>query len=482
MTQFREGEEFKATKRAAPARRDTDSTPARGRNAAASSSSTKETRSTKRRMPSPELVETPARRPVKRGRVASSSTTVSAPPARTRQSRAAQNPVAQPTESISARPTRSRKLAPSPEPEVPQSPDPADEDDPMLPAEPAPEPEPKQKQKEKAMDHKTRAANPRVKMVDDFATADSGIAAKRVKPINNVEKKADAASFAGPSSNKRTPARKAAAVKTPAVPSSILRGEKGTLKTTKRTKLPEEEVPEPVNGVEGLSRLAGIDPAAADGLEDFEDQEAVAPTATPADMLQQNIAAAKNNLFPSASSVMSQAHALSNWGRSTIFGPLGFGSYVAPSSTSDSGQLVILQLGVAVFLPIALEDSTFSNVPSQNNAHSPGKFYDERHAHKLLDAVRTGGPSARVAIQAGASAEHKAHFERFRERLTEGEMFNFMVGDKSLVFCASETLVHRLNLPATLHASPGNVYTTQVDIENGEAYANVVMSAPTKDW
>ncbi|KAJ7063397.1 hypothetical protein C8F01DRAFT_1367963 [Mycena amicta] len=483
MTLFKVGESF------TPSRRTPKVEPRSSR------STTRETRSNKRRRSSLEAAE-PETKPAKRGRVTSP---VSAPVARAAAARTSRAPPASPpklTKSISTRSIRRRKPQRSPSPdEVPPSPSvfsEAEDDEPKAAQDdddiPMP-PVPALDQIDKVPSHRMRAANPLVKMVDDFSPLDVAISAKRVKALNTSAN----TPVAGPSNGspqRREPGPGRSSKETqPHVPSSILRVENGTLKTVKRTTRHEERTPDepeivmpPVQTVptsNELLRLGGFDAEAADALADFEDEDA--PVAPPTDSaLQQNISAAKNNLFPPGTSPAFFNPMPANSRRSTIFGPLGFGSYASPSSASDS-KLFSLQLDVNIALQVVLMDSNQPLPAQAGNQPIPGKFFHEHNAQKLLDTVRTG-PSARVVMDEGATEEQTTLFQRFHSRLAQGEMFTMMAGSKFMAFCSSDALVHRLNLPAALLAFSNSVFAAELVIQNDAAYVDVVMSIPTNAW
>ncbi|KAF7294842.1 Chromo domain-containing protein [Mycena indigotica] len=474
MTQFTVGEIFTPT----PARRGRPKLKGKGESASTSNSA-RETKANKRRRDSPEIAEPSSseRKPTKRGRVESIEESASAPVARSSGPRTPRGPPKL-TQSISTRSTRRKPVrSPSPNDEVPPSPSAASEgerppidadDEPTVVEEedvPMP-PVPKTEKKEKAPSHKTRAANPLVKMVDDFATMDNGIAAKRVKAIDK------SGPTAGPSNGSQTPRRserkgRSSAATAPNVPSSILRAEKGNLKTVQRTQQPTDQPEE----IDNLHELSGIDPKAADGLDDFEED---VPPPSPEVTLQQNIAAAKNSLFPSSSTVPHPTPP-TNWRRSTIFGPLGFGSSMVPSSSCDS-KTFSLKLDTNIVLPVTLLNPSES-FPSQDGQPITGQFFNPRNAQKLLDTVRTGNSSARAELGSNATPEQAAHFQRFQSRLAEGEMFTMMVGSQFMAFGSSEALVPRLNLPAALLAFSSSIYLSELVIENDVAYVEVIESA-----
>jgi hypothetical protein len=142
--------------------------------------------------------------------------------------------------------------------------------------------------------HRARAANPLVKMVDDFGSMDGAISVKaRLQGRNGTSSDAP---VAGPSS---TPTRKSGRKPGPGRSSggmlnkntsSLLTFEKGALKTVKgKFKAPvgEEDKAEGGSGLpdipvspptsDELLKLSGFDSKAAEALDDFEEDDTTAP-------------------------------------------------------------------------------------------------------------------------------------------------------------------------------------------------------------
>jgi len=162
----------------------------------------------------------------------------------------------------------------------------------------------------------------------------------------------------------------------------------------------------------------------------------------------------------------------------------GLGSDVVPETRSDSKPF-LLKLDATVDVPLDLTNvgQSLDVILGKESSGPPGKFFQDTNALKLLDTVRTGGPSARATINDNATEEEKTHFARFRSRLNQGELFTAMVGSVFLGFCSSETpLMQRLNLPPTLVSCPDSVFMTQLDIENFSAYLEVAETADTSRW
>ncbi|KAJ7509989.1 hypothetical protein B0H11DRAFT_1957091 [Mycena galericulata] len=373
--------------------------------------------------------------------------------------------------------------------------------------------------------HRARAANPLVKMVDDFEKMENAIAAKaRVGNSGDTPVAGPSSSPTRKSNRKPGPGRSSAGMIGKST-SSLLTFEKGALKTVKGKftapvadrdgtegniglfdgpDVPDSASPVVPPTSDELLQLGGLNSKAAEGLDDFEDEMSPAGESANNDANQQSLVAAKNNLFPPGASMTStfSNKVVSVWRRATIFGPLfvpllfvrqtvlnvlltrGLGSDAQPESRSESKPF-FLKLDATVSLPLDLTAATQSLdtlICDKPNGPS-GKFFMDVNARKLLDTVRTGGPSARASISENASEEQKAHFSRFRSRLDQGELFTAMVDTVFLAFSSSETpLMQRLNLPPTLVSFADSVFVTQLVIENFTAYLEVAETADTSRW
>ncbi|KAJ6597007.1 hypothetical protein DFH09DRAFT_108853 [Mycena vulgaris] len=380
--------------------------------------------------------------------------------------------------------------------------------------------------------HRARAANPLVKIVDDIVMPmDGAISVKaRLQGRNGTTAEAPIAGPSGTSTRKSPrkpgPGRSSAGMLNKNT-SSLLTFDKGGLKTVKgkftappnadnkaeggsgSSEMPVSSSPAVPPTSDELLKLGGFDSKDAEALDDFEDDIAVSPEATAStnenDIQQQSLTLAKNKLFPPG---MSMASTFSNkvtsvWRRATIFGPLfvpllfvrqsflnvlfhhrGLGSDAVPEMPSESKPF-LLKLDATVGVPLDLTDisQSLDTIICKESSGPPGKFFLDTNARTLLDTVRTGGPSARVTINEGATEEQKTHFARFRSRLDQGELFTAMVGSVFLAVCSSETpLMQRLNLPPTLVSFPNSIFVTQLVIENFTAYVEVAETADTSRW
>ncbi|KAJ7449925.1 hypothetical protein FB451DRAFT_744301 [Mycena latifolia] len=535
MTQFRVGECFLPVgpPRRMPSRRTTKTDVVASTPPPSAGPSKEGTRASKRRRSSPpavDLEEKPAKRT--RGRVSESATRSTEAPRTPRE--LPRRPPAKPSTSSARSIRRTKKRTPSPD-VVPASEEDEDDDDvvamlvdPPQPQSPALDSPTQKNTVDMSLDddvpnqtpagpmqndvppsktlpsHRARAANPLVKMVDDFAPMDGAISVKaRLQGRNGTSNEtADAGPSSSPtrkSPRKPGPGRSSAGMLSKNT-SSLLTFDRGALKTVKGKFTAPVDDEDKAEGGSGLSdmpvspavpptsdellKLGGFDSKAAEALDDFEDDIPAppeAPESTNDSAIQQSLALAKNKLFPPG---MSMASNFSNkvtsvWRRATIFGPLGLGSDVVPETPSESKPF-LLKLDVTVAVPLDLTDvsQSLDAIICKESSGPPGKFFLDVNARRLLDTVRAGGPSARVTVSDAATEGEKSHFTKFRSRLDQGELFTAMVGTIFLAFCSSETpLMQRLNLPANLVSFPNSIFVTQLVIEDDTAYVEVAETA-----
>jgi hypothetical protein len=88
-----------------------------------------------------------------------------------------------------------------------------------------------------------------------------------------------------------------------------------------------------------------------------------------------------------------------------------------------------LSLDSSVTVSIILKDvfqvngsPSLDAVVTANPKGPPGKFYRGEVASTLLNALQSGGSSARIEIADSIDESQKQHFERFRGRLEGGEL------------------------------------------------------------
>ncbi|KAJ7271893.1 hypothetical protein B0H12DRAFT_668457 [Mycena haematopus] len=523
MTQFKVGEKFMQVgpPRRKPSQRNLKADDVAPTASGSSGPSKEGTRSGKRRLSSPTVDED--EKPAKRTRArVSEAATRPAQEARTPR----EPPRRPPAKSTSSAPPvrRTKKRTPSPQ-FVPASEDEEDDvamlvdpEQPPFIETPAQEeiasssvprdtanevpPEPMQEEVSPVPPRRARATKPRVQMVDDFTPLEGAISAKA--QVKNGAP--DETPVAGPSSSPRRSTRKPGPGRSSAgmlnkSTSSLLTFEKGALKTVKgkyagRAAVAVQddahgnslndavETPAVPPTSDELLKLGGFDSKAAEALEDFDEEVASPPEQPESNPTQESLTLAKNKLFPPG---VSMAASVSNnfkavWKRATIFGPLGLGSDAIADTPSESKPFS-LKLDTTVVVPLDLTDVYQSLDTIIKDDGPPGKFFKDADAVKFLDAVRTGGPSARARTRDDATEEQKAHFARFRSRLDKGDLFTAMVGSVFLGFSSSETpLMQRLNLPPSLASLSDSVFVTKLEIENYTTYLEVLETADTSRW
>ncbi|KAJ8699889.1 hypothetical protein PTI98_002966 [Pleurotus ostreatus] len=394
--------------------------------------------------------------------------------------------------------------------------------------------------------HRARAANSRVKMVDDPQLTELADAIPAKARVSSSRPRVSS-SRAGPGRNSQleisTPRR-----------SSLLTYDKGkrSLRSVKKAEpvqaeqraeerhslspdvdesaeIPGLSIPDasvvvvPPTAAE-LLRLAGADEKSVADLVDFQDDTLVTPTlAYPEDtipprspsqpptaaatttagtgvvsVLRQSLATVKETLFPSASpAVPEQRH---KWrisdANSTIFGALASGSGETGESESPTAKFFLSfdsSAAAPVRLLCASPDTPDAPTPTptldeiiKTQAKGPaGQFYQQEYAHTLLNTLRSVGPSAKVVLDdSEASDAQKRHYERFQTKLRAGELFVEFVHEDLFAFCVPESadIVQRLDFPASLRAEAGHVLVTRVMISNPIGYHEAIENADPNRW
>ncbi|KAL4253147.1 hypothetical protein ABKN59_004145 [Abortiporus biennis] len=182
--------------------------------------------------------------------------------------------------------------------------------------------------------------------------------------------------------------------------------------------------------------------------------------------------------------------------RSTIFGPLGIGltSNVSPKEMAESNFLhtfdVSLDAGISV--PVTLKDIYPSDDPSMkplselttSGIGPSGKFYKGEFALELMKTLRTGGSCARIVASDKATEAQKNNFQRFQQRLHEGDLFVAMIGSNTLAFCSSanQALGNKLKISSALIGQEENVLVSEVAVEDDNAYFEAIMHADESRW
>ncbi|KAF9053796.1 hypothetical protein BDZ89DRAFT_1056356 [Hymenopellis radicata] len=221
---------------------------------------------------------------------------------------------------------------------------------------------------------------------------------------------------------------------------------------------------------EELLALAGLNAQAANELEDYEEDETPAesaPAAAPSPATNEGL----------VQSVIAQASAM--WKRSSIFGPLGIGSDTLPATTESSDSPLFIHLDHSVLIPVHVLDVHPQDASSPftiDKKGPPGTFYDKQKAQKVIDALRTGGPSGRIVLASEATDDQKEHFDRFRERLQDDSLFMLPFDRDVLAICSSKSALvcQRLNLPQILVGGVDSLLLSRVSVENYMAYADAV--------
>ncbi|KAG6814481.1 hypothetical protein H0H92_000006 [Tricholoma furcatifolium] len=322
--------------------------------------------------------------------------------------------------------------------------------------------------------HRMKAANPKVKITEiDFGPVHQGTLSVKARVFKQSAPPPSATQSPSHRTSKPGPGRSSSGLMMKNT-SSLLTFEKGELKTVKgryrketRDKSPVQETHDadllwggeddmagnesyntPINTVPPsageLLHLAGADLSTT--LPDFEDDvptvapnvpnasssapdsqlvthqpmaesgEQEPPSTTPEHQInRESFERAKNNLFPANVSTPSSIPA-STWKHSTMFGPL------------TPNPPFFINLGSSASIPVTLTDTAPSHPGSPSLAlivakkGPPGVFYNQKAALALLNTLRTGGPSAKVDLHMSATPEHQSHFEKFRSRLSDGEL------------------------------------------------------------
>ncbi|KAI0818503.1 hypothetical protein BC629DRAFT_1462337 [Irpex lacteus] len=194
------------------------------------------------------------------------------------------------------------------------------------------------------------------------------------------------------------------------------------------------------------------------------------------------------------------ASASAAWKRTTIFGPLGSGSFASapaegpssPQGSSDSTAFLVV-LSATVDLPVLLKDIYPAKTPSLKSLDAalanasrgtPGKFYKGDGASTIVSSFGVEGSSARILLDTEATEVQKQNFERFRALLKEGAVFVVMVGAHLLAFSASDNveLSSKLGMSPNLVGLGDNILVTEVTIQNDLLYLDATMDVEDEKW
>ncbi|KAF5315624.1 hypothetical protein D9611_004772 [Ephemerocybe angulata] len=296
---------------------------------------------------------------------------------------------------------------------------------------------------------------------------------------------------------------------------SLLTASKGTLKTVKgKYKQPAESSPPPVEsdhedthaapeqaavdlptGQELLS-LAGLDAQNAENLSDFDDISEGGARDAKADALAQeraeSLKKAHESLFPNAALTDSPG---TTWSRSTIFGPLTSAKETTPALSLEADPSepnhtpFTLTLDSATSVPVLFTDVVPGGhplVPVIHVSHRwpPGQFYSKDAATSVLDAVRSSGIAGRVVVSSKASEDLKVHFQKFSQRLQEGDLFVATAGIHVYAFCSSDSrvLCSRMNISPGLQVADSQVLVCKIAVDNFSGYVEVAGKADMRQW
>ena len=101
--------------------------------------------------------------------------------------------------------------------------------------------------------------------------------------------------------------------------------------------------------------------------------------------------------------------------------PITFNTVTRPNTQEFS-----LILDGRTHVPVLFTDASGGQLlreytPSASLSN-PGKFYSGDAALSLLNALRSSGIAGRVVVRSDASVDLKTHFQRFSQRLQDGEL------------------------------------------------------------
>ncbi|KAF8623471.1 hypothetical protein AX15_006255 [Amanita polypyramis BW_CC] len=292
--------------------------------------------------------------------------------------------------------------------------------------------------------------------------------------------------------------------------SSLLTFENGSLKTVKGRYNKEEKImrsePETIladasdssqNTVpprpDELLQLAGLDVETADLLASYEEGVTAATDKVDTPNLEdmgksQSLNDAKDKLLPSGSTVVAPQPSLTTWRRSTIFDPLTRG--INPDDGKElpsklPGSIPFwLNLDHSFSIPVHLSIST--TIPTDSTTRKSmraGVFYKEVHAVDIFKFVHTDGSPGTVDMDPDAEDKDKNHYEHFRTRLSEGDLFIVPAGIDVLAFWSADNiaLAELLNIPPTLN-NPGNLLFSKIIVDDYSAYSEFVTHADPVPW
>ncbi|KIL69825.1 hypothetical protein M378DRAFT_68823, partial [Amanita muscaria Koide BX008] len=372
-----------------------------------------------------------------------------------------------------------------------------------------------------------RSSKPLIKLVDDpqMEAMEGAITVKarlmgRNTSTANANETSNQASGARmqPLRSKPGPGRSSIGLKKNT--SSLLTFEKGALKTVKGkyTKdkakksesaasddLPQADPPDlnvELPTASELLDLAGLDSQTPEPLPSYEsvapvDEEIPSENASELQVrrdnntMQVNVLYICDNLLPASSSIgVPQTSSPAIWKRSTIFDPLIRGP--DPEDEKDLPSKVPgsvpfrLNLDHSFSITVHLSSASTPSLDSPAASRTitrPGAFYKGNYAFDICKTIHTVGSSGFVTMAFDAKDEDKKHFQRFCDRLCDGELFIVPAGIEVLAFWSVENvaLTQGLNIDPIPDVQ-GKVLFSKIIVDNYSEYSEIVTYADPVPW
>ncbi|KAJ3550996.1 hypothetical protein NMY22_g72 [Coprinellus aureogranulatus] len=361
--------------------------------------------------------------------------------------------------------------------------------------------------------HRRRQQKPLVKMFEDPSLhAHEGQLSAKANAISNKRSDTDVATS---SRSRPGPGRSSSGmVRKP----TLLTANKGTLKSmrtsTRRqskpgaqsnvphrepTPMPIDEpftLPEPEEPPTGqeLLHMAGLDPEEAEELPDFEDgtsSQNLERVATEQERAE-NLKKAQESLFPTPATEVDSPNKF--WNSSTIFGLMTSGKHSSSNLPTEgdvnhpNASPFTVVLDSLTKVPVLFTDTSGGQLLPEFTAGehlaAPGRFYSGDATLSLLNTVRSSGIAGRVIVRSDASPHLKEHFQRFSQRLQNGDLFVSNLGLNVFAFCSSDStlLCSRMNISPGLQISERQVLVCKVIVENSSEYLKVIEQADSRQW
>jgi len=339
--------------------------------------------------------------------------------------------------------------------------------------------------------HRERAANPRIKMMEETGVDDSmkdaiavktRIVSKTTTTTRTITKVPSNLNVRPPSSSaKPGPGRSS---------QGLLNTDRPEDDTPNGNGQPQH--PEPGNLEAPSSLRLLVDDVAkevnAAGLEDFDD----------AMQVETNVETTISEVTPAEKTVMKtpslgEAGRTKSWpkfGQTSIFGLLGIGGSKSSKATQDTFPINLDSL-ISVYVILKdVHPATKLHIPDLITIigqvpHPPGKFYKPDAGAILLASLKTGGPSARLEVEPATDETGAQHFSRFRERLENGDIFITMAGETILTIVSSQNqeVCEKLGIPEALRGLSSEIVMSAVVIEDISAYGDAASNlADNSRW